>query len=109
MMYPLSDKSKYSNVDQGRLNDAGFSKLEEREAWSKEGRVVQGGKYYYNRNRWNILPLSFIKETLIIGNQRSTLVAFTVGEKYQPGGEFKVLIKQRNKDSVRSAVHLTRT
>ena len=51
----------------------------------------------------------FIKETLIIGNQRSTLVAFTVGEKYQPGGEFKVLIKQRNKDSVRSAVHLTRT
>ena len=28
--------------------------MEEREAWSREGKVVQGGKYYYNRNRWNI-------------------------------------------------------
>jgi len=57
---------------EGRLDDAGFTKLEEREAWSREGKVVQGGKYYYNRNR-------------------TTLVAFTVGEKYQPGGEFKVI------------------
>ena len=53
ILYPLADKSKHSNVDQGRLDDAGFTKLEEREAWSKEGKVVQGGKYYYNRNRWN--------------------------------------------------------
>ena len=44
---------------------------------------------------------------MIIGNPRSTLVAFTVGEKYQPGGEFKVL-KKRNKDSVCSgAVQFT--
>jgi len=57
---------------EGRLDDAGFTKLDEREAWSREGKVVQGGKYYYNRNR-------------------TTLVAFTVGEKYQPGGEFKVI------------------
>jgi len=60
------------NEAEGRLNEAGFTKLEEREAWSREGKVVQGGKYYYNRNR-------------------STLVAFTVGERYQPGGEFKVI------------------
>ena len=33
---------------------------------------------------------SIYQETLIVPNQRSTLVAFTVGEKYQPGGEFKV-------------------
>lgn len=34
--------------------------------------MVRGGKYFYHRNR-------------------STIVAFTVGEKYQPGGEFKVI------------------
>ena len=55
-----------------------------------------------------------MKETSIIANQRSTLVAFTVGEKYQPGGEFKVPVdghwslnkggKQRLCDT--SAVHL---
>lgn len=57
---------------QARLEDAGFQKLEERDAWAREKMVTQGGKYFYNRNR-------------------STLVAFTVGEQYQPGGEFKVI------------------
>ena len=56
--YCLANKSKNSNLDQGRLDDAGFTKLEEREAWSREGKVVQGGKYYYNRNRWKIYLLS---------------------------------------------------
>jgi len=55
-----------------RLDEAGFTRLEERDAWTKKGQVERGGKYYYNRNR-------------------STLVAFTVGELYQPGGEFKVI------------------
>ena len=32
-----------------------------------------------------------VQKTKIIPNKRSTLVAFTVGERYQPGGEFKVL------------------
>ena len=78
--------------------------MEEREAWSREGKVVQGGKYYYNRNRWNIekhgeygiyketsgMRISMVQKTKIIPNKRSTLVAFTVGERYQPGGEFKV-------------------
>ena len=81
--------------------------MEEREAWSREGKVVQGGKYYYNRNRWNIgkhreyrniyiqlyietSGISMVQKTKIIPNKRSTLVAFTVGERYQPGGEFKV-------------------
>ena len=31
-----------------------------------------------------------VHKTKIIPNKRSTLVAFTVGERYQPGGEFKV-------------------
>ena len=67
--------------------------------------MVQGGKYYYNRNRWNIekhgeygiyketsgMRISMVQKTKIIPNKRSTLVAFTVGERYQPGGEFKVL------------------
>lgn len=57
---------------QARLEDAGFKQLEERDAWAREKMVTQGGKYFYNRNR-------------------STLVAFTVGEQYQPGGEFKVI------------------
>ena len=90
--YCLANQSKHLNLDQGRLDDAGFTKLEEREAWSKEGKVVQGGKYYYNRNRCNfyLLPIK-----LVITYQRSTLVAFTVGEKYQPGGEFKVLKRRK--------------
>jgi len=55
---------------QNRLKAAGFSQLSEREAW--KGKVKAGGKYYYSRNL-------------------STVVAFTVGEKYQPGNEFKVI------------------
>merc|ERR1719153_1001789 len=55
-----------------RLLDAGFTRLEEKEAWAKEKMVSQGGKYFYHRNR-------------------STIVAFTVGGRYQPGGEFKVI------------------
>jgi len=54
------------------LENAGFTKLEERDAWAKEKMVTQGGKYFYHRNR-------------------STLVAFTVGGHYEPGGEFKVI------------------
>ena len=54
--YSPENKSKHSYLDQGRLDDAGFTKLEEREAWAREGKVVQGGKYYYNRNRWDIHP-----------------------------------------------------
>ena len=69
------------------MDDAGFTKLEEREAWSREGKVVQGGKYYYNRNRWDLLSSA---DHMFTNPSRTTLVAFTVGEKYQPGGEFKV-------------------
>ena len=69
------------------MDDAGFTKLDEREAWSREVKVVQGGKYYYNRNRWNVWPST---DHMFTNPSRTTLVAFTVGEKYQPGGEFKV-------------------
>lgn len=55
-----------------RLLNAGFTQLDERNAWAKEKMVTQGGKYFYHRNR-------------------STIVAFTVGGLYQPGGEFKVI------------------
>jgi len=76
---------------EGRLDDAGFTKLEEREAWSREGKVVQGGKYYYNRNRWDLLSSADHMFHMFTNPSRTTLVAFTVGEKYQPGGEFKVI------------------
>ena len=51
------------------LSGAGFTKLDERQSWS--GNIVAGGKYFYSRNK-------------------STIVAFTVGSQYTPGGEFKV-------------------
>jgi len=52
------------------LKNAGFSQLNERESWKDLVKI--GGKYYYHRNG-------------------STIVAFTVGEKYSPGNEFKVV------------------
>jgi len=55
---------------QNKLKTAGFSQLNERETWKND--VTKGGKYYYSRNK-------------------STVVAFTVGEKYEPGNEFKVI------------------
>ena len=53
------------------LTQSGFTKLDERELWGINKLVKPGGKYFYHRNR-------------------STIVAFSVGEKYSPGGEFKV-------------------
>eukprot|EP00927_Polykrikos_kofoidii_P054788 TRINITY_DN4915_c0_g1_i1.p1 TRINITY_DN4915_c0_g1~~TRINITY_DN4915_c0_g1_i1.p1 ORF type:complete len:478 (+),score=104.35 TRINITY_DN4915_c0_g1_i1:71-1504(+) len=55
-----------------KLKAQGFSELREDTAWAKGGLVKPGGKYYYTRNM-------------------STLVAFTVGEKFAAGGGFKVV------------------
>ena len=55
-----------------KLEEAGFSRLDERELWAVNKKIVFGGKYFYHRNL-------------------STIVAFTVGELYKPGGAFKVL------------------
>merc|ERR1719452_443475 len=52
------------------LTEAGFKILNEVDSW--KGAIQPGGKYFYHRNK-------------------STLVAFTVGNKYQPGNEFKVI------------------
>jgi len=52
------------------LASAGFTKLCEKDSWTSA--VVPGGKYFYSRNM-------------------STVVAFTVGGAYQPGGGFKVI------------------
>jgi aspartyl aminopeptidase len=52
------------------LTAAGFQELDDREPYG--GKLVPGGRYYFSRNK-------------------STLVAFTVGEKYQPGNGFKVI------------------
>jgi len=52
------------------LNEAGFKLLNELDSW--KGAIQPGGKYFYHRNK-------------------STLVAFTVGNKYQAGNEFKVI------------------
>ena len=56
------------------LKDAGFTQLDERQSWTDS--IKAGGKYYYNRNR-------------------STIVAFSVGGGYVPGGAFKVKIRRR--------------
>lgn len=53
-----------------RLEAEGFQYLDERESWA--GKLKPGGKYYYTRNR-------------------SCLVAFVVGGKYQAGNGFKVI------------------
>lgn len=52
------------------LTAAGFEELDDAVPYS--GKLVPGGKYYFTRNK-------------------STLVAFCVGEKYQPGNGFKVI------------------
>ena len=52
------------------LSSAGFTQLREKESWSSS--VAPGGRFFYSRNR-------------------STIVAFTVGARYQPGGAFKVI------------------
>jgi len=51
-----------------RLRAAGFAELSEREAWS----LSPGGRYYFTRNA-------------------STLVAFALGRKVQPGSRFVVV------------------
>ena len=53
-----------------RLESAGFTAIDEKDAWT--GKLVKGGKYYFTRNR-------------------SCLVAFTVGGSYEPGNGFKVI------------------
>jgi len=50
------------------LKDAGFQYLDEKKSW----KLTAGGKYFYHRNG-------------------STLVAFTIGQNYQPGNEFKII------------------
>jgi aspartyl aminopeptidase len=52
------------------LSAAGFQELDETVPYT--GKLVPGGKYYFTRNK-------------------STLVAFCVGEKYEPGNGFKVI------------------
>ena len=63
------------------LLQSGFSKLDEKELWGINQKIVPGGKYFYHRNR-------------------STIVAFTVGAKYKPGGEFKVCFLSLSSGSV---------
>jgi len=52
------------------LEEAGFVELPDSRPYS--GNINPGGKYYFTKNR-------------------STMVAFTVGEKYQPGNGFKII------------------
>lgn len=75
------------------LLEAGFEELDDMEPYS--GRVAPGGKYFYTRNK-------------------STIVAFAIGEDYKPGlGGFKVIgghtdspnlrVKPRSKRSTKGA------
>jgi len=52
------------------LKQAGFQYLDEKDSW--KGKLTAGGKYFFHRNG-------------------STLVAFTIGQNYQPGNEFKII------------------
>ena len=63
-----------------KLESAGFSRLEN--AGFASQNIQRGGKYYYTVHH-------------------STLVAFTVGEQYQPGGKGGFLIIGGHTDSVR--------
>ena len=53
-----------------RLQSAGFVELHEDQPYA--GKLQPGGKYYFTKNK-------------------STLVAFAVGEQYQPGNGFKII------------------
>jgi len=52
------------------LEAAGFSQLESDVSYKNQ--LIQGGKYYFTKNK-------------------STLVAFTVGQNFQPGNGFKII------------------
>ena len=52
------------------LVDNGFKMLSEKDSW--QGRLEQGGKYFFTRNA-------------------STIVAFAVGNKYAPGHGFRII------------------
>jgi hypothetical protein len=59
------------------LSTHGFKELDESQAWRPsdkggKGGIVKGGKYFFTRNR-------------------SSIVAFTVGGKYESGNRFKVI------------------
>nr|ALS04173.1 putative aspartyl aminopeptidase-like protein [Acartia pacifica] len=62
----------YHVVDniQQRILSAGFVQLDEKKSW--QGVLRPGGKYFYHRNS-------------------TTIVAFTIGGKYKPGNEFKII------------------
>ena len=55
-----------------KLRGEGFVELKEDSRWAEEGMLQQGGKYFYTR-------------------EGTTLVAFTVGGKFEPGNGFKVV------------------
>ena len=54
------------------LAGKGFSSLDEDDLWKANNRLKRGGKYYYTRNK-------------------SSIVAFTVGEKFEAGNAFKII------------------
>ncbi|KAI9296319.1 aspartyl aminopeptidase [Neoconidiobolus thromboides FSU 785] len=53
-----------------RLHENGFLELKERDSWN--GKLEKNGKYYFTRNQ-------------------STIVAFAVGEKFEPGNGFSMV------------------
>ena len=55
-----------------RLMKLGFEALSEKEVWRKGSTLKKGGKYFFTRNG-------------------SSIIAFTIGDKYESGNGFKVI------------------
>ena len=72
--YINATPTPFQLVDQSvrRFKEAGYVELQETQPWGTNKLVQAGGKYFFTRNK-------------------STLVAFTVGGKFEPGGGFKVV------------------
>jgi aspartyl aminopeptidase len=68
------------------LKENGFQLLNEDDLWRANNRLEKGGRYYFTRNK-------------------SSIVAFTVGKKYEAGNGFKVIGAHTDSPNLRVKPH----